>query len=55
MNFDYGKEFKKFSLGEGISSNTLDYYKQQLEENSLTPYILEEREMRVTQMDIFSR
>ena len=47
---DYGKEFRKFAKSEGISSLSLDKY-----ESSLTPYILEEREMRVTQMDIFSR
>ncbi len=51
---DYGKEFKKYALSEGISSMNLHYFNQQLE-NSMTPYILEEREMRVTQMDIFSR
>jgi ATP-dependent Clp protease protease subunit len=45
-----GKEFKKFAMSEGISSLNLDRF-----ENSMTPYILEEREMRVTQMDIFSR
>jgi len=48
------QEFKKFALSEGISSLKLDYYKKQVG-SSLTPYILEEREMRVTQMDIFSR
>ena len=37
-----------------ISSLQMNYHEQQIE-NSLTPYILEEREMRVTQMDIFSR
>ena len=47
---DYGKEFRSFAKSEGISSLTLDQF-----ENGLTPYILEEREMRVTQMDIFSR
>ena len=41
-------------MSEGISSLKLDYYKKQFE-SSLTPYILEERELRVTQMDIFSR
>lgn len=51
---DYGKDFKKYALGEGLSSMNLHYYGQQIE-NSMTPYILEEREMRVTQMDIFSR
>jgi len=47
---DYGKDFKKFANSNGIASTTLYDV-----ENSLTPYILEEREMRVTQMDIFSR
>lgn len=45
-----GKDFKKYALSEGISSLALYNY-----EMSMTPYILEEREMRVTQMDIFSR
>jgi len=47
---NYGKEFRSFAKSEGISSLALDQF-----ENGLTPYILEEREMRVTQMDIFSR
>jgi ATP-dependent Clp protease protease subunit len=32
----------------------MEYYKKQIQ-GSMTPYILEERELRVTQMDIFSR
>ena len=48
------QEFEKFAMSEGISSLKLDYYKKQVE-SSLTPYILEERELRVTQMDNFSR
>jgi ATP-dependent Clp protease protease subunit len=47
---NYGKEFRKFAMSEGISSLNLDTF-----ENSLTPYILEERELRATQIDIFSR
>jgi len=47
------KEFERYAKSEhNISSNKLDLYKK---ENSLTPYILEERELRMTQMDIFSR
>lgn len=46
---DYGKDFKKFALSEGISSMNLEQFENR------TPYILEEREMRVTQMDVFSR
>ena len=57
---DFGKDFKKYALSQGVSSMNLHYFEKNLEngispENSLTPYILEEREMRVTQMDIFSR
>ena len=48
MNF--GKDFKKFALTQGISSTTLDSF-----QNSMTPYILEERELRATQIDVFSR
>lgn len=52
---NYGKDFKKYSLSNGISSMNLHYFEKGLVESSMTPYILEEREMRVTQMDVFSR
>ena len=48
-------EFQDFyvkHLGKG--SLDLHYFGQQIE-SSMTPYILEEREMRATQIDIFSR
>ena len=52
---DYGKEFSNYYTKHlGKSSQTLHDFKAEIE-SSLTPYILEEREMRVTQMDIFSR
>jgi ATP-dependent Clp protease protease subunit len=51
---DYGKEFKKFATSQGIPTTTLESVTGSIE-NSMTPYILEERELRVTQMDIFSR
>lgn len=48
---DKYKEFQKYAIKhKGISGSNLHRY-----ENSMTPYILEERELRVTQMDIFSR
>jgi len=48
---DLGKEFEKYATKHrGISST----YYQQLT-NSLTPYIMEERQMNITQMDVFSR
>ena len=44
-------EFKNYAVNHcGISSLKVEDY-----ENSMTPYILEERELRATQMDIFSR
>ena len=39
---DFGKDFKKYALSEGISSMNMHYFEQNLE-NSMTPYILEER------------
>ena len=52
---DYSNEFKKYAMSDhNLSSMNLQYAQQQIESN-MTPYILEEREMRVTQMDIFSR
>lgn len=53
MNFE--QDFRKFAMSDHkVSSLKMDYYQQQIE-SSLTPYILEEREMRATQIDIFSR
>ena len=47
------QEFNSFAKSQGVSSQFNEMYQQQVE--GLTPYILEEREMRVTQMDVFSR
>ena len=67
---DYTNEFKEYAIKHmGISSLDFHYWEQMQDkiygekaslmtlvpQASLTPYILEEREMRVTQMDIFSR
>jgi ATP-dependent Clp protease protease subunit len=52
---NYGKEFQAYYTKHlGRPSSHLDYFSQQIQ-SSMTPYILEEREMRATQMDIFSR
>jgi len=54
-------EFRDYAIKHmGISSLNYYYWEQMQDrlygpQSSLTPYILEEREMRVTQMDIFSR
>lgn len=52
---NYGKEFQKYAMSDhNVSSMNMHYYQKQIQ-GSMTPYILEEREMRATQMDIFSR
>jgi ATP-dependent Clp protease protease subunit len=49
------QEFQRYAKSEhNVSSIDLHYHKNQIS-NSLTPYILEERELRAVQMDIFSR
>jgi len=51
---NYGKDFQKFAMSESnISGLDLHNYQQHIV--GMTPYILEEREMRATQLDIFSR
>lgn len=47
-------EFRKFAIGhQRISSNTVDSYIHSI--TNLTPYIIEERQLNVAQMDVFSR
>ena len=58
-------EFRNFAVNHlGINSNTLDGYSRYVESNAgvmmpradyMNPYILEERQLNVTQMDVFSR
>ena len=67
MNLDFSKEFMNYAVNHmGISEaqfsgwenlQTTLYSNTQVNSpsNSLTPYILEEREIRATSMDIFSR
>jgi len=48
---NYGKEFRKFATKKhGISSMHYDKII-----SSVTPYIIEERQLNMTQMDVFSR
>jgi ATP-dependent Clp protease protease subunit len=48
---DYSEEFKKYSIKHhGINSL---YYDKLV--SSMTPYIIEERQLNVAQMDVFSR
>ena len=47
-------EFRKFATKHmGISSITTDQYTSSIE--NITPYIIEERPLNITQMDVFSR
>ena len=52
---DYNKEFKKFAkLDRGISSLTLDKFTS-VYSNYISPTIIEERQMNIATMDVFSR
>ncbi|MCB0764168.1 MAG: ATP-dependent Clp endopeptidase proteolytic subunit ClpP [Flavobacteriales bacterium] len=49
-------EFTKYAVKHrGISSNTLHSYTSASITSSVTPYIIEERQLNVAQMDVFSR
>lgn len=48
------KDFNLYARDFGVTSSNIDYYNKRIE-NSLTPYILEERQMNITIMDVFSR
>lgn len=65
---DMNNDFRKFAVNHlGINSNTLDGYTRHIEKQGaiftsttpsadyMNPYILEERQLNVTQMDVFSR
>jgi len=52
---ELGNDFQNYYVRH-LGKSSLDlYYQNQMIESSMTPYILEEREMRATQIDIFSR
>ena len=54
-NKDMHKDFRKFATGHlGLNGQVLDDYVS-LQNQYLNPYILEERQLNVTQMDVFSR
>lgn len=48
------KGFNLYGKDHGISSSDLYYYNKRLN-NSMTPYVLEERQLNVAQIDVFSR
>jgi ATP-dependent Clp protease protease subunit len=54
MNLE--KEFRNYGVKHlGISGTTIDAVTSHQVEASMTPYILEERQLNVTQIDVFSR
>ncbi|WP_320815416.1 ATP-dependent Clp endopeptidase proteolytic subunit ClpP [Flavobacterium sp.] len=54
MNF--GKEFKNYATKHhGINNMYYDKIVNRITPMGMTPYIMEERQMNVTQMDVFSR
>jgi len=53
---NYGKEFKKFAIkDQGISSMYYDSIVSSMNPMGFTPNIIEERQMNVVAMDVFSR
>ena len=49
-------DFRKFAVGHlGMNGLALDQYTSQISNSYISPSILEERQLNVTQMDVFSR
>ena len=53
---DFGKEFKKFAVkDQGLNSTYFNDIISSMYPSGFTPYITEERQLNVTQLDVFSR
>ena len=53
---DYAKEFEKFAIkDQGISSTYYNKIVSSMMPQSMTPYIIEERQLNISQLDVFSR
>jgi len=53
---DYGKEFEKFAIkDQGINSNYYGKIISSMYPQSMTPYVIEERQLNISQLDVFSR
>ena len=49
-------DFEKFALSKGIGSNLLDEYnKYNFRNGYVDPYVIEERNMNITSLSVFSR
>nr|WP_322623029.1 ATP-dependent Clp endopeptidase proteolytic subunit ClpP [uncultured Flavobacterium sp.] len=53
---DFGKEFKKYATKHhGVNNLYYDKLVNRVNPTGLTPYIMEERQLNVSQLDVFSR
>lgn len=53
---NYGKEFKKYATKHhGVNSLYYDKLVNRVTPTGMTPYIIEERQLNVSQLDVFSR
>jgi ATP-dependent Clp protease protease subunit len=53
---DYGKEFKKYAVKQhGVNAMYYDKIISTLTPMNMTPAVIEERQLNITQMDVFSR
>lgn len=53
---DFGKEFRKYAVGhKGLNSMHVDNYINSVYGNYISPTIIEERQLNVATMDVFSR
>ncbi|MFH4964575.1 ATP-dependent Clp endopeptidase proteolytic subunit ClpP [Gaetbulibacter sp. M235] len=53
---DYAKEFEKFAIkDQGISSTYYNKIVSSMYPSNMTPYIIEERQLNISQLDVFSR
>lgn len=49
-----GSDFEKFAISQGLNSNTINGYKK-ISNGIISPTIVEERQLNVATMDVFSR
>ena len=53
---NYGKEFKKFATKhQGVNAMYYDKIVAAMNPTNMTPYIIEERQLNISQLDVFSR
>ena len=53
---NYGKEFKKFATKhQGVNAMYYDKIVGAMTPTNMTPYIIEERQLNISQLDVFSR